>query len=162
GMDYLYSTNSGEGGASFQLQETAFSVFPSAQACDRPLYRCRYAGGHFLSNQATCEGFASEGRLGYVCKDSSATTQTLYPLLNGSGAHTVVVQWSEAQALIAQGWKYESVLGYAPVLNSPEKNNLVLALIDLQDKDMVAKKFTTKLVLDFAPLKAIYPSDWMN
>lgn len=115
GWDHLYALDANEGvGVGYGL-ETFSYFFLQAASGDRALYRCFEPGGghHFLSVAADCEGFQTEGVLGYVAATQLPGTIPLYRTHDpNSGDHLYTTSAAERDHVVGLGWQYEGVTGY--------------------------------------------------
>jgi hypothetical protein len=117
GSDYLLGLTKGEGAASgYVYQKVAFKVWASPLAQDsKPLYRCRYSGGHFLSNSSTCDGHTVEGLLGYVLSKEYSNSRPVYRCYRATAlVHLSTTNFQDCVSSIVatDPWKIEAVQGY--------------------------------------------------
>jgi hypothetical protein len=121
--DIFYAT-SASGPVNFRPAGAMFRVFsqaPSGAYCPAiPLNQCMLPRAPqpvtFLSQAAGCGGYPVVAQLGFSCSSQVQGTTPLYRMTNNIDfRYFATASVSDVQALLAQGWRYEGIIGYVPL-----------------------------------------------
>jgi hypothetical protein len=107
GDDTFLTTSIGENPFGFDY-DGSFRLYTDSASGRVPLMRCRTDKGHMMSNSSKCEGFTSEGLLGYTSTKEPGTTIIR---CTKDGHHFVS---ADKQECIDRGYTYEGKLGNQP------------------------------------------------
>lgn len=107
--DHLYTRDANEA-PEWTYEGVPFLVFEAPHENTQPIFRCLAGTQHFVSNDTNCEGFISEGALGWLSTTPGADRFELVRCRNATGSDHLA---STAEECNAAGYVIEGTLGFA-------------------------------------------------